>query len=41
VLIGRAAQTERDDVFDVLAIRLEAAIQREGKVLVEENLQDA
>ena len=41
VLVGRAAQAKRDDVLDVLAIRLEAAVQREGKVLVEEDLQDA
>jgi hypothetical protein len=39
--IGRAAPPEGDDVLHVLAVRGEASVQREGKVLVQENLQEA
>lgn len=41
LLVGCTPQAQRDDVLDVFAISLEAAVQREGKVLVEQDLQDA
>lgn len=39
--IGRAAPPESDDVLDVLAFRGQPSVQREGKVLIQEDLQEA